>query len=327
MRFASALLLALLVPHTNPHPTNPGKDTNTTQGNTKGTQDDPLVVHIKGTEASEQETSDSKKKADDEAAIKVRELRLTGFIALATVMQAIAAIVQICIYSKQSKIMGATLAAVQKQANTMEGQTDILKDSVATAQRSAETTAASFRATIDKERARLSLEIGKLDFGETPSVNYKITCHGTTPAYVVSSWQTTSLCPVPDFGWPKEAFGFELDGLPSVIPTGVFEGRNFIMGTDRNIGSFTRADWGVIEGGIYRGESYLHFRVRVLYQDVFDDARTHELQISKVYGVKLQELPQTLLERLTGKPADMVLGKFPEWSDSVYKFGQTEEER
>jgi hypothetical protein len=92
---------------------------------------------------------------------------------------------------------------------------------------------------IDKERARLSLEIGEFNFGNIPVVNYKITCHGTTPAYIVSSWEMTNLNPIPDFGWPEDAFGLELQKFPSVLPVGIFEGYNFIMGTDRKAISMT----------------------------------------------------------------------------------------
>jgi hypothetical protein len=326
MRFVLILLTALLMqsPHVKPKPPKPTDSAKQAEIDHKGTQDNPFVVHIKG---SDQEAAENSAKTAYDEAIKTRELRLTLFIALAAGVQAIAAVAQWRVYKKQSKIMRKTLKAIRIQANTMNSQTTILSESVAIAKQSSETTANSLRAMIDKERARLSIEIGKLNFGESPSVYYRITCHGTTPAYVVSSWELTGLYPIPDFGWQKEAFGFELTDLPSVIPVGVFEGYNFIMGTSRKSSSFTRVDWGGIENKISSGEAYLHFRVRILYRDIFDDVRTHELQISKIYGVKLQDKPRTLFEILSGEPAEKVLGTFPDWTDSAYKFGQVEEEQ
>ncbi|WP_353066660.1 hypothetical protein RBB77_08970 [Tunturibacter psychrotolerans] len=328
MRFALTLLATLLMqsPHTKAKPPKPSDNVKQADTDRKGTQDNPLVVHIKGSEPSDQEAAENSEKTAYDEAIKTRELRLTLFIAFAAGVQAIAAVAQWRVYKTQSKIMRKTLKAIRVQANTMNAQTTILSESVAVAKQSAQTTADSLNAMIDKERARLSIEIGKLNFGPNPSVYYRITCHGTTPAYMVSSWQLTGLYPIPDFGWPKEAFGFELNDLPSVIPVGVFEGYNFIMSTNRKPGSFARIDWGDIENKISSGESYLHFRVRVLYRDIFDDVRTHELQISKIYGVKLQDQPQTLFDKLYGKPTK-VLGTFPEWSDSAFKFGQVEEEQ
>jgi hypothetical protein len=241
----------------------------------RGTQDDPLVVHIKGAEQSQQEATYNQNKDDSENKRKNYELALTGVIALAALAQVGTAVVQACIYRKQSRIMLDSLHAIRRQGLSMRQQTTILSESFAIAKQSAE----------------------------------------------------TGLYPIPDFGWPKEAFGFELTDLPSVLPVGIFEGDNFIMGTDRKSSSFVRSDWGDIEKKISSGESHLHFRVRVLYRDIFDDVRTHELQISRVYGVKLQEKPRAPFEVLYGKPAEMVLGTLPDWSDSAYKFGQVEEEQ
>jgi hypothetical protein len=327
MRLALILLTALLLPLPTPSP--PPKshaaasDTHKAEPDHRGTQDDPLVVHIKGTEQSQQEAAYNKNKDDREDKRKIYELLLTGVIAFAAIAQFGTAIVQACIYRSQSRIMLGSLHAIRRQVISMRQQTAILADSVAIAEKSSETTAESLKAMIDKERARLSIEIVRFNFGEIPSVSYKITCHGTTPAYLVSSWERTGLYPIPDFGWPEDDFGFTLDRLPSVIPVGIFENYALIMGVERESRPFARADWGTVENKISNGESYLHFRVRILYKDVFDDLRTHELQISKIYGVKMEKAPATILEVLSGKPAEMRLGNFPNWSDSIYKFGQT----
>jgi hypothetical protein len=327
MRFALILLTALFLPSPKPAPIPKPPittgDTNKPQADHGGTQDNPLVVHIKGTEQSQQEAAYNIDKDDYENKRKNYELLLTGMIAAAALAQVATATVQICIYRKQSGIMKKTLGAVRIQANTMAAQTTILGESVAVAKRSAETTAESFRAMIDKERARLSLEIGEFNFGEIPVVNYKITCHGTTPAYIVSSWEMTTLNPFPDFGWPEDAFGVELQQFPSVLPVGIFEGYNFIMGTDRKAISMSTLDKKISDGKLY-----LHFRVRVLYKDVFDSVRVHELQISKIYGVKPAKPTQSLFERLAGREINPVyggtFGKYPSWEDSAYKFGEYE---
>jgi hypothetical protein len=109
MRFALILLTALFLPSPKPSPKPKppvtAGDTQQPQADHKGTQDDPLVVHIKGTEQSEQETAYNKNKDDREDKRKNYELLLTSMIAAAALSQVATAVVQSCIYRKQSRIM------------------------------------------------------------------------------------------------------------------------------------------------------------------------------------------------------------------------------
>jgi hypothetical protein len=337
MRFALIMLAGLLLPSQQPAPkqqsyvtTGGGQKANTDQ---RGTQGDPLVVHIKGTEQTDQEAAHNKDKDDTENRRKVYELLLTGVIALATVAQVATASIQACIYLKQSRIMHSTLVVIRKQATTMASQNALLESSVAVAKQSAETAANTLKAMIDKERALLSLEIEGFRLDDIPTIKFKITCHGTTPAHVVSSWESVNLNPIPDYGWPKDAFGVDISDMPSVFPVGVWEGSAFILGDTHEdqpaLGTIVPRGVTLLDK-VYKGELFLHFRIRILYKDVFDSAEVHELQISKVYGLKKVEKPQTLFERLYSlssfqPPTEMVFNTYPTWEDSAYKFGQTEE--
>jgi hypothetical protein len=121
MRFALILLTALLLPSPEPspkpQPATATGDTHKAEADHKGTQDDPLVVHIKGTEQSEKEASYNKNKDDREDKRKIYDLLLTGVIAFAAIAQFVTAIVQACIYRKQSSIMVDTLEATQISAD------------------------------------------------------------------------------------------------------------------------------------------------------------------------------------------------------------------
>lgn len=124
MRFASVLLLALfaLSLHTKTKRSEYAGEAQKPEDDHRGTQDVPLVVQIKSTPPSDKDTVEAKKKAEDEAVIKKKELNLTVVIAVAAAIQAGAVIWQIFIYRKQSKIMKDSLsvthiAAIAAQAS------------------------------------------------------------------------------------------------------------------------------------------------------------------------------------------------------------------
>jgi len=164
---------------------------------------------------------------------------------------------------------------------------------------------------ISKERARISMEIVSYEFGEIPMVKYKLICHGTTPASIVSSWQSTELMAISDIPWPTYAYGTQLIDLPSVVSNGTTDGYTFIMETDRDPSNSPK-----IERAISDGEKYLHFRVRIVYRDIFSED-LHEFTVNKIFGVETKLSVQ-------GNTVEMKhLNKgFAQWRDSAYKYGQ-----
>jgi hypothetical protein len=196
---------------------------------------------------------------------------------------------------------------MEAQAENMDTQTDILFKSVSIAEIAQQN-------SINRERPRLSIEIKDFVLGEIPAVNYELTCHGTTPAYVQSSWEMTSLTPIPDLPWPKEQCGFPLKDVPDVIPTGTIKGFAFIMGKD-DCGFATENSQ---REALDKGELYLLFRIRIVFKDIFDDEREHEYLLSKVYGLNYGRLE-------TGSVEEMLeLQVYPGWRDSIYGYGQNE---
>ena len=211
-------------------------------------------------------------------------------------------------------ILGRTLGAIKRQAVTMESQaehmdtqTDILFKSVSIAETAQQN-------AINKERPRLSIEIKDFVFGEISVLNYELTCHGTTPAYVQSSWELTSLTAIPDFPWTKSQYGISLGDLPEVVSVGTIKGFVFIMGTD-DCGFLTEDSQ---REALDNGGLYLHFRVRIVFKDIFDDMQEHEYLLSKVYGLKNAESDSSSVGNMLGLPS------YPGWGDSVYKYGQNE---
>jgi hypothetical protein len=216
---------------------------------------------------------------------------------------------------RQSLELGRQRIAMQQTIGAMKVQNDILTESVAVAKQSAETTAKSFKAMIYKERARLSLEIVSYSLEPIAKINYRITCHGTTPAYILSNWESASIQPVHDFPWPTTAFGFALTDVPSVVPTGPIEGYVFIH---EEGGQKTSA--ANLEAAIKRGEKHIHFRVRISYKDIFEDE--HQLVLAKVYGVPPFANLHALARLIHGYLSPE---RYPEWRDSAYTYGDDKE--
>jgi hypothetical protein len=199
---------------------------------------------------------------------------------------------------------------MSKQAGTMADQveqvgiqTDILFKSVLIAE-------AAQKDAISKERPRLSIEIKDFDLGEIPVIKYELTCHGTTPAYIKSSWEMTDFSPIPDFEWVKDAYGFPLRGVPDTISPGTTQHEVFIMGTEREKSTRTAR-----QKAVQGGEAYIHFRVRIVYEDIFEGE--HELLFSKLYGLGTTSTTAYSTSGMLGN-----ISLFPEWRNSIYKYGE-----
>ena len=89
------------------------------QSDKRGSQDSPLIVQIKSTESAQKEAADAQNKANDDAAIKHRELDLTAVIAIAALVQAGFAFFQWQVYTKQSAIMDSSLKESRRSTDAL----------------------------------------------------------------------------------------------------------------------------------------------------------------------------------------------------------------
>jgi hypothetical protein len=94
-------------------PTKPNNNPAQAQATQSAAQPPPIIIQVPSAQRTEQEAEDDKKRADEESAIKHRELVLTLVIAIAADVQAGGIFWQIFIYCKQSKIMNDSLSATQ----------------------------------------------------------------------------------------------------------------------------------------------------------------------------------------------------------------------
>jgi hypothetical protein len=177
-----------------------------------------------------------------------------------------------------------TLRAINRQAEVMKLQLDT---------------------SISQERPRLSVEITGFNLGNIPTVEYELMCHGTTPAFISSSWQSVTAVPIPDYGWPRDAFGFPMGGLPSVLTTGTIKRAEFIMFSP----GYEQRDEAILLKNLEHAELYLHFRLRIVFTDIFDPKVEHEFIFRRIYGTDQ-------------RPSPIYAIRYPGWNASEYSYGQ-----
>jgi len=166
-------------------------------------------------------------------------------------------------------LLWGNLRAIERQAIQMERQTGILQQSVALAEKSAETARQNLELFVSRERGHLRLELLPLESPLHPGpakVSYKITLHGTTEAYVTSSCARVEVTdasePAADDHW------FPAMNIPQVITPEqrVIEAQ--VQGVfPRPV--LEQADVEAIEAG----KKFVHFRGFVKYKDVFGAER------------------------------------------------------
>jgi len=169
----------------------------------------------------------------------------------------------------QAYLLWGNLRAIERQAIQMEHQTGILQQSVALAEKNAETARQNLDLFISRERAHLRLELMPL---ESPLcagpalVSYKITLHGTTEAYVTGSCArveiTDSSEPVDDGHW------FPAMNIPQVITPEHRVVEAQVQGIYPKP-ALEPADIDAIEAG----RRFIHFRGFIKYNDVFGTER------------------------------------------------------
>ncbi len=169
----------------------------------------------------------------------------------------------------QAWLLWGNLRAIERQAVQMERQTGILQQSVALAEKSAETAKQNLELFVSRERAHLTIELMPVDSPLSPGplrVSYKITLRGTTEAYITSSCARVEITDSSDS--TEDAHWFPAMNIPQVIAP------DHRMIETQVLGVFPKAalESGDIEA-IEAGKKFIHFRGFVNYKDVFGTER------------------------------------------------------
>jgi hypothetical protein len=185
-------------------------------------------------------------------------------------------------------IAGWTLLAIKRQADFMEQQTGILRESVTAAKTTADAAKASAEATkenveifISKDRARIRVELEDLklepllDDRLFHQARYRVELHGSTEAFIVDTlaYAYVSNSPVPDYSEFNPPMG-----IPWVIKPAspVIESSTFLW---RKIETPSSE----IEREITQRKSFAHFHGFIRYNDVFE--RERETKFRYIWNV------------------------------------------
>lgn len=182
----------------------------------------PPVVNPPLTRPSRDQKADSK---STEASQTLWFLRPEWMIVWVTIAYVVTAYLTLLAIKQQASIM-AQEAKDAKEAAAEAAATTAL--TLAAIKRQADSMEAQLLAMKSKERARLSVEIGDVEFTPFPAVKYILSCHGTTPATIVDSWESVTVAPVFDPPWNDQTFGVKLRNVAAVIPSGEFPKEQFI---------------------------------------------------------------------------------------------------
>jgi hypothetical protein len=105
----------------------------TTQPDKRGTLDSPLMVDARAVHSDKEAAQEAQRVAEQQR-VNTWSIRLTFVIAVCAFLQFGGIVAQVVVYLKQTKVMRDTLAAISKQATTMDTQaTDARKASAESA--------------------------------------------------------------------------------------------------------------------------------------------------------------------------------------------------
>lgn len=163
--------------------------------------------------------------ANDDQQIERKLVTFTGLLVIVGFLQFFALVGQVVIYFRQAKIMTRQAHEMKRQRSYMRlqwkvmreqvietgSQTEILAKSVTiaeenakAAQANAEAARMSVEALIDKERARIIVEPGKLTIAPSDDefpideTKYRVYCLGTTPAFIENAEARLAATASPD---------------------------------------------------------------------------------------------------------------------------------
>lgn len=168
----------------------------------------------------------------------------------------------------QAYLLWGTMKVFERQAHQMERQTGILQQSIALAEKSAETARQNLELFVNRERAHLRIELMPLEsqLAAGPlKVGYKVTLHGTTDAYVGSSCARVEITNSSEPG--EDAQWFPAMSIPQVITP-----EHRIIEAQVQ-GVFPKELAAADVEAIAAGRKFIHFRGFVNYKDVFGTER------------------------------------------------------
>lgn len=194
-------------------------------------------------------------------------LVVVGFLQVWVVFRTLGAIRQ------QAETLKGQKDSIDKQAGIMERQSEILKESVAAAKDNAEAAKNSVEMLISKERARLRVDLKKLDL--TPktfsvyTVDFVVSNAGPTAAFIVESGSTAYFLPLENIADPNvgDKIISTLPSLPKVVAPNMQpleEYAIFLFGTK------VTED---ILSEIKKDRLFIGIRGFIRYNDVFDRER------------------------------------------------------
>jgi hypothetical protein len=222
---------------------------------------------------------------------------------LCTLALAVVGIVGICIAletlremrSQRRTMLGQLRAMLkqrgemQRQVDEMSKQTANLEKSVVIAAKSADVAHNSLEMFVSKERARLRIEMKPLRImpkhDEVRTVDFVVSIHGPTPAFVVESACVTyvwdwNMMELPDVG---DRVMFPIHPLPPVVPSNspALECFSFVL-----LGAEEKS---VLIDEVKAGRMFVGIRGFIKYRDVFDrDRKTsfrYAWKYSSMYGL------------------------------------------
>jgi hypothetical protein len=178
-----------------------------------------------------------------------------------------------------ASIAQQTLAAIERQAKHMEDQSRALVQSVAVAHESAKVAQKNLDAMINRERARVRVEIVGLDMGESgfARVNFAVHCHGPTAAFISDARVRSELGTSTEA--PSEIPIFPMR-IPPVLTNPKTQDHSYIW----NAIGLSKGEIGKFNGG----EQIVHFWGFVKYKDVFGvDRETSFCHVYKAAHLKM----------------------------------------
>jgi hypothetical protein len=138
----------------------------------------------------------------EDLGIQQRLALFTGLLVLVGALQVGAMVWQACVFLRtlravnrqalemkhQRIVMVSQFETMQKQFAEMERQRGILDKSVKVAERSADAAYTSTQIIINKERARIGVQVKPLSlhplFSSSPTIQYSVVFYGTTPGFI-----------------------------------------------------------------------------------------------------------------------------------------------
>jgi hypothetical protein len=169
----------------------------------------------------------------------------------------------------QAFLLWGNLRAIERQAIQMERQTGILQQSVALAEKSAETAKQNIELFVSRERAHLRVDITPLEWplqAGIPKLSYRVTLHGATEAYVAMSCFRAELTdspePTDDGHWSPAM------SIPQVITPDQRTLEVQVPGIYPKL-ALEQDDIDAVEAG----KKFIHVRGFIKYNDVFGTER------------------------------------------------------